>query len=154
MATSKEPAKNAKNKNQDKDPLPPQQVISENFIMEYDTDDDQKIALTEWPFKKDSFDSIDRNKDQFLTQNELSKKFKHIFNHMGKRRGMHAWVQHMRKQKMMRKIPHFHQLDKNNDGQLSKDEFDKPFFRKIDSDKNSYISKHEYRTFIRKKLMK
>lgn len=156
LATSKELSKSAKIKNQDKDkdPLPPQQVITENFIMEYDTNDDQKIALEEWPFKKDSFCSIDRNKDQFLTQNELSKKFKHIFNHMGKRRGMHAWVQHMRKQKMMRKIPPFHQLDKNNDGKLSKDEFKKPFFRKIDSDKNSYISKHEYRTFIRKKLMK
>ena len=154
LVKNSEPPNNEKNKEQNKEPMPPQQVITENFITEYDTDDDQKIALQEWPFQEDSFRSIDRNKDQFLTQNELSKKFKNVFNHMGKRREMHAWVQHMRKQKMMRRIPSFHQLDKNNDGKLSKDEFNKPLFWKLDSDKDSYISKREYRTFVRKRLMK
>ncbi|WP_372370819.1 protein kinase [Candidatus Uabimicrobium sp. HlEnr_7] len=159
---AQQPPKNKEEKTQpnnteeisEKDSLRPQQVIAASFLEQYDENNDNKIDIKEWPFKKESFRAIDRNRDQSLTKRELNKKIKHLFNHMGKRREMHSWVQRTRKNKLQRRVPAFTHLDIDKNGKLSKKEFDKPLFWKIDENKDSFISKKEYRLFIRHKLAK
>jgi hypothetical protein len=100
------------------------------FIQRMDKNNDGQISRDEWSRKPEIFNRLDADANGILTREELSATANQIRNRSGKRDAS---------RKMAEK------LDKNNDGQISRDEWPRKekAFDLLDANKDGVISSEE-----------
>ena len=96
-----------------------------DFIQNLDKNDDGQVSKEEFPGPDEGFDRMDKNQDGYIDASEAPKGQK-----TGARRGGGDFIQN---------------LDKNDDGQVSKEEFPGPDegFDRMDKNQDGYIDASE-----------
>ena len=96
-----------------------------NFIKKFDKNDDGQVSKEEFPGPDKGFDRMDKNQDGYIDASEASKG-----PSAGRKKGSGDFIQ---------------DLDKNDDGQVSKEEFPGPdeIFDHHDKNQDGYIDASE-----------
>jgi Ca2+-binding EF-hand superfamily protein len=123
--------------------------IVENLLKAMDADMDGKISRKEAKGKlAEDFDKVDMNKDGYLDRKELRVLAERMLANQGKGPGPFGGPFGGPPR------PDFDAFDKNADGRLTPDELKgTPYaarFAEIDTDKNGYIDRREFESFLKR----